>query len=108
MRRALVTGGSGALGSAICRRLGATGHHVYIHAHAGGARAEQVAAEIAAAGGSAAAVAFDVTDAAATGKTLETLLSAGAIQVVVNNAGIHDDAVMPGMRHDQWARVIDV
>ena len=30
------------------------------------------------------------------------------IQIVVNNAGIHDDAVFPGMRTDQWHRVIDV
>lgn len=108
MRRALVTGGSGALGAAICRRLAAAGHHVYVHAHGGTARAEQVAAEIAAAGGSVEVVIFDVTDAAAAGSALETLVAAGAIQIVVNNAGIHDDAVMPGMRHDQWSRVIDV
>jgi 3-oxoacyl-[acyl-carrier protein] reductase len=108
MRRALVTGGSGALGAAICRRLAAAGHHVYVHAYGGAARAERVAAEIAAAGGSAAVVIFDVTDAAATGSALETLVVAGAIQIIVNNAGIHDDAVMPGMRHGQWSRVIDV
>jgi 3-oxoacyl-[acyl-carrier protein] reductase len=108
MRRALVTGGSGTLGAAICRRLAAAGHHVYVHAHRGTARAVQLAAEIAAAGGSAEAVIFDVTDATATGEALETLLAAGAVQIVINNAGIHDDAVMPGMRHDQWSRVIDV
>jgi 3-oxoacyl-[acyl-carrier protein] reductase len=108
MKRALVTGGSGALGAAICRRLAAAGHHIYVHAHGGIERAQRLAAEIAAAGGSAEAVSFDVTDAAATGAALETLSAAGPIQIVVNNAGIHDDAVMPGMRHDQWTRVIDV
>lgn len=108
MRRALVTGGSGALGAAICRRLAAAGHHVYVHAHVGAGRAERVAAEIAAAGGSVEVVVFDVTDAAAAGSAIETLVAAGAIQIVVNNAGIHDDAVMPAMRHDQWSRVIDV
>ncbi len=108
MKRALVTGGSGALGAAICRRLAAAGHHIYVHAHGGTERALRLAAEIADAGGSAEAVSFDVTDAAATGAALETLSAAGPIQIVVNNAGIHDDAVMPGMRHDQWARVIDV
>jgi 3-oxoacyl-[acyl-carrier protein] reductase len=36
------------------------------------------------------------------------LLSAGPIQIIVNNAGIHDDAVMPGMQPEQWSRVIDV
>ena len=108
MKRALVTGGSGALGAAICRRLAAAGHHVSIHAHGGVARAQALAAEIDAAGGFAEAVVFDVTDPAATAAALETLLEAGPIQILVNNAGVHDDAVMPGMRHEQWSRVIDV
>ncbi|HXZ02383.1 MAG TPA: 3-oxoacyl-ACP reductase FabG [Stellaceae bacterium] len=108
MRRALVTGGSGAIGAAIARRLAAAGHHVYVHAHGGPARAEAVAAEIAAAGGSAEPVVFDVTDAEATRAALERLLEAGALQILVNNAGVHDDAVMPGMRREQWSRVIDV
>ena len=43
-----------------------------------------------------------------TGQALAQLLAAGPIQILVNNAGIHDDAVMPGMRQEQWARVIDV
>jgi 3-oxoacyl-[acyl-carrier protein] reductase len=30
------------------------------------------------------------------------------IQILVNNAGIHDDAVFPGMQIEQWHRVIDV
>ena len=108
MRRALVTGGSGALGGAICRRLAADGHHVYVHANTGMARAVAVAGEITAAGGAAEAVVFDVTDPAATGQALERLLAGGPLQILVNNAGIHDDAVMPGMSHEQWSRVIDV
>jgi 3-oxoacyl-[acyl-carrier protein] reductase len=106
--RALVTGGSGAIGGAIARALGGAGHHVYVHANSRMAEAESVAGEIAAGGGSARAVGFDVTDAGATRLGLEELLAAGPIQILVNNAGIHDDAVMPGMRAAQWARVIDV
>jgi 3-oxoacyl-[acyl-carrier protein] reductase len=108
MRRALVTGGSGAIGAAICRKLAASGHHVYVHAGSALERAEAIVREIVAAGGSAGAVAFDVADFAATGAALATLLKDGAIEIVVNNAGVHDDAVMPGMRREQWARVIDV
>jgi len=108
MKRALVTGGSGELGRAIALRLSRDGHHVYVHANAGLERAQESAADIRAVGGSAEAVAFDVTQAAAAEAALAQLLTAGPIQILVNNAGIHDDAVMPAMRPDQWHRVIDV
>jgi 3-oxoacyl-[acyl-carrier protein] reductase len=108
MKRALVTGGSGVLGGAICRCLARAGRHVYVHANSGLARAQNVAREVVAAGGSADAVAFDVTDSDATAAGLAEILQAGAIEILVNNAGIHDDAVLPGMRREQWSRVIDV
>ena len=106
--RALVTGGSGGLGAAICRRLAAAGHFVYVHAHLGTAQAHSIAHDIAASGGAAAAVSFDLTDAAATRLAVEQLLADGPVQVLVNNAGVHDDAVFPGMNPDQWHRVIDL
>ena len=95
MKRALVTGGSGSIGAAICRQLAADGHHVCVHANSNLAHAQDLAAALVAAGGSAEAVAFDVTDPDATGAALQRLLAAGPIQIVINNAGIHDDAVMP-------------
>ncbi len=107
-RRALVTGGSGDIGSAICRALAANGAHVIVHANGNLARAEAVRDEILASGGSAEAVAFDVADGDATRAALTTLLDAGPIQIVVNNAGIHDDAPMAGMSENTWKRVIDV
>jgi 3-oxoacyl-[acyl-carrier protein] reductase len=61
-----------------------------------------------AAGGSAAAVQFDLTDSAATRTSVERLLEDGPVQVLVNNAGIHDDAAFPGMSPAQWHRVIDL
>lgn len=108
MKRALVTGGSGGIGAAICRRLARDGLHVIVHANRNVDAARALADEIVAAGGAAEAVAFDVTDADATRDALERLLEAGPVQVLVNNAGIHDDAVFPGMRPEQWSRVIDV
>ncbi|MBB5877821.1 3-oxoacyl-ACP reductase FabG [Xanthomonas sp. 3498] len=107
-RRALVTGGSGDLGGAICHALATQGLHVIVHANANVARAAAVVEAIVAAGGSAEAVAFDVADAQASAQALATLLEAGPIQVLVNNAGIHDDAPMAGMTAAQWHTVIDV
>jgi 3-oxoacyl-[acyl-carrier protein] reductase len=107
-RRALVTGGSGDLGGAICRRLAADGAHVIVHANSNAARAEAVRDDILAAGGSAEAVAFDVADREAARAAVRALLEGGPIQIVVNNAGIHDDAPMAGMSDVQWTRVIDV
>ena len=102
-KRALVTGGSGAIGSAICRRLAADGFDVIVHANRHAEAAERLAAEI---GGC--ATAFDVIDAHASLAALESLLEAGPIQVLVNNAGVHDDAAFPGMKREQWERVIAV
>jgi 3-oxoacyl-[acyl-carrier protein] reductase len=73
-KRALVTGGSGGLGAAICRRLGGAGHFVYVHAHRSEAAAEATAGAIIAAGGAAAVVCFDLPDAAASRVALEKIL----------------------------------
>ena len=108
LKRALVTGGSGGIGSAISRRLAADGFSVIIHANSNLATAQVLAASIVAEGGQAQVVAFDVTDASATADALQVLLEQGPIQVLVNNAGIHDDAVFPGMKLAQWQRVLDV
>jgi len=107
-KRALVTGGSGAIGAAICARLAADGLHVTVHANSRLAEARRVAAGIRERGGSADAIAFDVTDAERTAAAVKELLAAGPVQVLVNNAGIHDDAVLPGMKREQWTRVIEV
>jgi len=106
--RALVTGGSGALGRAISEALAKAGHEVWVHANRSLAQAEATAQRIVAAGGSAHAIAFDVTDAEATRRALEGLLESAPVQILINNAGIHHDAPMPGMTQEQWRSVIDV
>lgn len=107
-RRALVTGGSGDIGGAICRALAQAGYHVIVHANAGIARAQMVVVSIVESGGSAEAIQFDLTDGAATRAAMEKLLETGPIHALVHNAGIHDDAPLAGMREEQWRHVIDV
>ena len=108
VKKALVTGGSGAIGTAICRALAAQGLHVIVHANRRLAEAERLAADIRAAGATAEAVAFDVTDRAGAAEVLGRLEAASPIQVLVNNAGVHDDAPLAGMSAVQWDRVLDV
>ncbi|MCC2643328.1 MAG: fabG [Nitrospira sp.] len=107
-KRALVTGGSGDIGRAICLALGAAGFEVIVHGHRHLDRAQSVAQAIRDRGGKADACCFDVTDFDQARQALERLQTAGAIQVLVNNAGIYDDAPMAGMTLEQWSRVIDV
>lgn len=107
-RRALVTGGSGDIGGAICAALAHDGWQVIVHANANRARAEAVASAIRDSGGGAEIATFDLTDAAATRAAIEDLLQAAPIHALVHNAGIHDDAPLAGMSEEQWRRVIDV
>ncbi len=108
MKRALVTGGTGDIGAAICRRLAQAGMHVVVHGHSRPERAEALAEELRGNGGSAQAACFDLCDAEATRTALERLLEDGPIQVLVNNAGAHADAPMAGMSGEQWRRIIDI
>jgi len=108
MKRALVTGASGGIGAAIAQRLARDGMHVVVHANKGVEAAQRVAADIQASGGSAEVIAFDVSDAEQASAAIAKLLIAGPIQVLVNNAGVHDDAPLAGMTAAQWHRVIDV
>ena len=108
MKHALVTGGTGTIGMAICRELAQAGHHVIVHTHRRLGLAQEIAAEIRTAGGSAEAIAFDLVDAEATGKAVAAMLVQAPVQILVNNAGCTADAPMPGMSHAQWHGVIDV
>jgi 3-oxoacyl-[acyl-carrier protein] reductase len=106
--RALVTGGSGTLGGAVCRELAGRGMHVIVHAHGNPDHALALVAEIESGGGRAEAVTFDVASHSAASEALESLLARGAIQVLVHGAGVSADAPLAGMSETQWESVIGV
>lgn len=108
MKRALVTGGASPIGAAICRRLARDGLHVLVHAHRGLPAAQALADALRADGHSAEAIGFDLRDIPATAVALAPVLAAGVPQVLVHNAGLHDDVPLAGMSEEQWRSVIDV
>lgn len=107
-RRALVTGASGAIGQAIASALAAQGLQLWLHANRNADVVHALAAQLRAKGHEAQAVVFDLTDAAACARATESMLQQAPVQVLVHNAGLHDDNVLAGMRAEQWQRVIDV
>ncbi len=107
-KRALVTGASGGIGAAICRCLASAGHFVYVHAHQNRDAAAALVQELNKSAHCSEALTFDVTDADTTRIQLEALVAEAPIQILVNNAGVHDDAAFPGMSARQWHRVVDV
>ena len=108
MKKALITGGSGDIGSAICYRLAQNNFHVIVHSNHNYEKAQHIADSIKQQGGSAEAIAFDVCDAEVTEEAMKKLSATGLIQIIINNAGIHRDAPLAGMSRKNWVDVIDV
>ena len=108
-KRVLVTGASGGIGSAIARQLGAVGFDISVHYHRNTAKADALARDIIAAGGSAHTLSFDLADRNATKSALQTELDErGAYWGVVCNAGITADNTFPAMSGEDWDRIIAV
>lgn len=107
---ALVTGGSRGIGRAVCLELAAAGYAVLINCRANLEAASEVEAEVRAHGGVAGVIPFDVADSAAVDAALEAWEARhpeDAIEVLVNNAGIRQDAMMIFMQDKDWHEVIN-
>ena len=104
---ALVTGGSGGIGQAVCRRLAACGATVVVHYRSNGAAAQALAEEIAAGGGTASTGLADVADADQVRAMIEGIIGQfGGLHVLVNGAGALADSVVSFMSDEQWAEVL--
>lgn len=107
---ALVTGGSRGIGRAVCLELSAAGYAVLINCRANLEAASEVEAEVRARGGVAEVIPFDVADSAAVDAALEAWEARhpeDAIEVLVNNAGVRQDAMMIFMQDKDWHEVIN-
>jgi 3-oxoacyl-[acyl-carrier protein] reductase len=106
---ALVTGASRGIGAAIARGLAADGWPVGVNYASSREAAEQVVAEIAAAGGRAVALRADVAAPDAPDELFAALEDEFGVPVLalVNNAGISRDELVPRLADEQWAAVID-
>jgi len=107
---ALVTGGSRGIGRAICVTLATMGYPVIINYKGNREAAEETASLVRAQGQEALPLAFDVADR----QEVENVLGRwqeqhkdAVIEVLVNNAGIRQDALLAFMNDEQWHSVLD-
>ncbi len=106
-RAALVTGGSGGIGRAICRRLAQDGFDVAVHYRSNAAEAEALCEEIRALGQTALAIPADLTDSGACARLIETCArELGGLDALVNNAGITNDGLLLRMTDEQYQSVL--
>lgn len=110
MKYALVTGGSGGIGKAICQKLAQDGFHVLIHYNSNLSSAKATLDTIIENGGNGEIIGFDVTDSEKIKLAIENWKSSNPeeyISVLVNNAGISKDVLMVWMEENDWNKVID-
>ncbi len=110
MKYALVTGGSGGIGSAVCCRLSTMGYHVLIHYHSNVTSAEAVLEKINSDGGTGELIQFDITDIQSVTGVLKEWKGTHQdeyISVLVNNAGNTKDVLMVWMEESDWSSVIN-
>jgi NAD(P)-dependent dehydrogenase (short-subunit alcohol dehydrogenase family) len=105
---ALVTGGGGGLGLALCRMLGAQGATAVV-ADVREDQAERTVAAVREAGGEAFAVRLDVTDeASAEGAVARVIEQTGRLDVLVNNAGVDVTLPIDELTVADWDRIVGV
>jgi 3-oxoacyl-[acyl-carrier protein] reductase len=105
---ALVTGASRGIGRAIAVALGQRGAKVIVNYTANEAAAGEAVAAVQAAGGTAVAKRFDVSDPAAVDAAIREITADGGLHILVNNAGIAVNGLVLGGKDADWKRAIEV
>jgi 3-oxoacyl-[acyl-carrier protein] reductase len=109
MKCALVTGASRGIGKAICLQLAAQGYFILVNYRSNEEEARKTLAELQSSGGDGELLPFDVADKEQVKTRLGGWIETHPedyIEVLVNNAGIKEDALMVWMDDQQWSRVI--
>ncbi|MFP6874401.1 MAG: SDR family NAD(P)-dependent oxidoreductase [Verrucomicrobiales bacterium] len=108
MRNILVSGANGGLGRAIAREFleGDEKDHLWLGVHSRREQAEQLASVFP---GRVSVINLDVTEPGSWDSAIEAVLKEnGNIDVLVNNAGAHEDALVATMSDDAWQRVMEL
>ena len=100
MKKALVTGGAGGIGEAICRRLAADGYYVYINYNNSKEKAEKLASEI-----DGQAVRFDISDNDTVRNAIESI---GHIDLLINNAGVSEIDLFTSIKQESADKILDI
>jgi NAD(P)-dependent dehydrogenase (short-subunit alcohol dehydrogenase family) len=109
LRTALITGAAKRIGAAIARDLASDGWAVAIHCNRSAAEADELAAEIRAAGGRAAIVTGDLADPAAVPRIVPTAVEAlGPLTLLVNNASVFLEDRIGALEFGRWQTQFDV
>ncbi len=111
MKYALITGGSGGIGSAICKKVASMGYTVLIHYYKNKKVAEELCNEINKSGGNAETINFDI----AIGEKVHQALNnwkknhkGNHIEVLINSAGITKDGLLFWLEEEDWKSVINI
>ena len=108
-RVALIAGGSGAIGSAVARRLASDGVKVFVGFHKNQEAAEVGVSEIAAAGGNGEAIHLDVSSPSESEEVCQHIFKVcGRLDILVNCAAINMEAPALGIEDETWNRVIEI
>ncbi len=110
MKFALVTGGSGGIGSAICIRLSEMGYTILVHYNSNITSAEKTLKQIKINEGNGELIHFDVTNITQVQTVLDNWKKdhpEDYIAILVNNAGTSKDVLMVWMENNDWSNVID-